>query len=1042
MSSDGHWEQVLPRFSLARRVTVVVLLLTTVVLGAVAAGRIPLELIPRGYEEPRLMIDAPWRDAPPREVLDKVVLPLEEELSTVGGIDQINSWSSTASGRIFLSFKHGTDMDVAYREVRDRILRARPRLPEDLEQVLILKHDESTLPVVVLGVAIDPQVADPYELVRREIVVPIQRVDGVASVKFEGLQQKEILIELDRERTQAAGLNIYAIAQELSADNFSIASGNVHHGRQKLLLRSVSRYGDLEELRSQLVARDVRLSDIGTVDYAVADQLWRVRVNDKPALAVQVLKEGQANVIDVGKRLEKVFEEIRDNPRLAGSDVAMIFNQADVIEESLATLIGSGQIGAILAVAVLLFFLRRLRLTLIITLAIPLSIVAALAAMHFAGETLNILSLLGLIISVGLLVDNSVVVAENIHRLFSEGASAADACIKGTAEITLAVILATLTTIIVFLPVSLVEGQSQFFLLRLAIPITVSLLGSLAVALVVVPLFVYLTLARERSPTDRPIWRRAAERLHSVMDRALGGVYRITLGTVSRGYVRLLKIFLVHRADLVLLLIAALISALGAFSQVQVVPVSQEDQRSFEIEVELPSGYSLEDAEEFFRSVEPVLAELREELGLDGTLIVHTAWWGEVSGWMSPASELNARQVIERVMERLPRRPGVNYSSGIEDRGKREVEERHVYSAVLTGEDPDRLADVARHVQERMTQVEGVVGVRRARDMTPNELALVVDRGRAQRQGVSPQVVAGVVALALRGQPLPRYHTRDGREIPTRIRFEKDDRESLAELAEFAAPASSGALVPLSSLTDVDYVNAARGIWRSGKRISQRIMLDLAEADPDAARKRLEATAESFDLPDGIQLGTTDGISQLDEDVAAMKFAALVSILFIYLLMGFLFESFILPLSIICTIPLAAIGVIWTHALTGRDLDMLGLVGVILLIGVVVNNGIVLVDYINRLRTEGHARGEAIVLAARRRFRPIMMTAGTTIGGMIPLTLGEPTSIGLSYRSFGLTLIGGMITATVLTLLVVPVFYTLFQDAGDALRRLVHRAAR
>jgi HAE1 family hydrophobic/amphiphilic exporter-1 len=313
-------ERFLPRFSLTRRVTVLVLLASALVVGAVTTQLIPLGLLPEGIEGSFLSIVAPWQDAPPRETMEKIVLPLEEELATVRGIDRITSRASSGSGRVWLSFKQGTDMDVAYREVRDRVERARLRMPDDVEQVYIRKDDASGIPVVMLGLALDPDLTDPYNLIEYQVIRPLERLDGVASVGIEGLQEKEILIELDRDRTEASGLNIYQLAQELGGDNFSLASGHVTSGGKKLLLRSVARYGSLEELQNRPVAPNIRLKDIGTVAYVAPERRFSVRANSKPAYALSIIKEGQANTIELAGRIQTEVERMQRDPRLAGID--------------------------------------------------------------------------------------------------------------------------------------------------------------------------------------------------------------------------------------------------------------------------------------------------------------------------------------------------------------------------------------------------------------------------------------------------------------------------------------------------------------------------------------------------------------------------------------------------------------------------------------------------------------------------------------------------------------------------------------------------
>lgn len=1036
MTGRSDFEEALPQFSFHRRVAVLVLLASLVVVGTVATLRIPLELIPSGFTPPFLGVNVPWADAPAQDVLEKVVRPLEEELATVRGLDRLNSFSTTGFGRVFLRFKSGTDMDVAYREVRDHVERARARLPQDADRITIRKDDQSNIPVFVMGLAIDPALADPYDLIQNEVVMRVQRLDGVASIEVNGLQEKEIFIELDRDRTEASGLNIHDLAGSLRADNFTMASGDVRHGERKLLLRSSARFRDLDAVRSLMVAPRVRLRDVAEVAYKQPEQKWRVRAMSRPAVALVVLKEGQANTLAVAQAVRREMEHMQEQPHLQGIEMVALFDQGEVILESLNTLLNSGRIGVLFAAMVLFFFLRRLLMTLIITLSIPLSLLMALAVMFFAGESLNVLSLLGLMISVGLLVDNSVVVAENIHRLHRAGLPRREAAIKGTGEIALAITAATLTTVIVFLPVSLVEGEGQFFLLRLSLPISVSLVASLLVAGIFVPLSVYLTL---RNATDR---QRPHHRAYDALMRGLERGYEASLGRMNHAYTRLLGVFLQRRLDLVLALAALFALTVGvAFKNVKVVESQEEERSGFRIEVHLPDDTTLGEAEKHFLECERIVEMSKDELGLSGWFIFHRPTFGRVEGWFNNprTTKLSRREVIERVLEKLPKKPGVRYFTGEEQQDEKG---KDVHVVALTGEDAEIVERITTELEPLFAGLPGVLGLKASGDPAPSELGLVIDRQRAQQQGANPQVVAGVVGYALRGQTLNRYRTED-RDIPVRIRFREEDRESLRQLEAFSVPVGEGGFVPLSSLADVRFLSGSRRIWREDKRITRNITLQLAEGREEEARAAIVALQGRLALPEGVRFGEERNRSRASEDRAALQFAATLSVVFIYLLMGFLFESFILPLSIICAIPLAGIGVGWFHFALGYNLDFLGMVGVVLLVGIVVNNGIVLIDYANRLRTDGMERREALLTAAERRFRPIMMTALTTICGMIPVTLSGASSIGLSYTSFGLTLIGGLTTATLLTLLVVPVFYTFFDDASEAAgRALRHAIAR
>ncbi|MDY7093212.1 MAG: efflux RND transporter permease subunit [Acidobacteriota bacterium] len=1030
----SRWEGWLPRFSLSRPITVVVLIAATLVVGLVAALGIPLETFPQGFTAPFLTVVVPWPDAQPQEVLDKIVKPLEDELSTVRGLDRLNSLANESRGIAFMSFKQGTDMDVAYREVRDRVQRVRPQLPDDADRVFIRKQDLSSLPVFMIGLAVDPELTDYYHLIQNEVVMPLERLDGVASVEPNGLEEKEILIEVDRQRAASAGLNIYQLAQELGGDNFTMASGSVRSGGSKLLLRSVARYPDLETLENRLVAPSVRLKDVAEVKYEEPEQDYRARVNGQPAVAVMVFKEGQANTLQVSSRINDLVEEMQENPRLQHLEIVPFFNQGQIILSSLGSLMDSGRIGGLFAVVVLFFFLRRFRMTLIITLSIPLSLLIALTTMYFAGETLNFLTLLGLMICVGLLVDNSVVVAENIHRLHRQGASRREAAVRGAGEISLAIVMATLTTIAVFLPISLVSGQAQFFLLRLSIPISVALAASLVVALVFVPLAAYLTLPRRGEVAKESAFRRGHRRLNRVLKAAYEG----SLGRINRLYNRQLGVALNRRIDLVISIFLLTVITGAAFKVVEFVPQQDSERAALQLNVTLPNNFTIEDTAEYFEAAEQVMVANQERWDLSGFFTGIRRTRGEIQAWFnSPrTTETAPREITEQIVEALPEAPGVQIFTGEQSRVS-ECDGKGVHCIQLYADDSEILETVREDLEDLFRQIPGVVGIQRSDEQSPNQLALVVDRDRAQQQGVNPQVVAGVVSYALRGQSLPKYY-RDGREIPVRVRFQEENRESLAELGDFSVPTGDGSAVALSTLTEADFSPAPRAIFRRDKRTSATIAMDLASGEESEARERVDAFMEGLDLPEGVTFGTPARASA-NEDMESLLFAAGLSIIFIYLLMAFLFESFILPLSIVLTIPLAFIGVVWIHVVTGYDIDFLGGVAAVLLIGVVVNNGIVLIDYINRLRGEGHSRRDAVLLSAERRFRPIMMTALTTICATVPLAAAGPTDIGMSYTSFGLSLIGGMTTSTLLTLLVVPVFYTLFDDAREALTGAVRR---
>lgn len=1032
MKSDAEHSKAmsnrLARFSLDRKVTVFVLLLSIIVVGIISALGLPMELFPRGYETKFLSVYVPWSDAPATETLEKITKPMEEELSTVKHLESISSRSGQSGANAFLKFKSKTDIAVAYREVRDRMERARARFPEDVERYFIKKHDPSGIPVAILGVAVDPSMADYYSLIEKKIILPLSRIDGVANVELNGLLEKEVIIEIDKQKSDAYGLNIYQLAQELGGDNFTMAGGHVFESDKKFLVRSIANYRNLEDFRNRPINDRLKLKDIAKIKYEAPEKDFSVRVNAKPAAAIVVFKEGEANAVEVGEKLDALIEEMRANPLFDTMDMELFFNQGRMVSSSIFSMIEGGEIGGLLAGIVLFFFLRRFRLTMIVCLSIPLSLLMALIVMYFAGETLNMLSILGLVICVGLLVDNSVVVAENIYRLMQDGLSSRQACIQGAQEIALAITMATLTTVIVFLPVSLVEGEAQFFLMRLSLPISVALGASLVVALVFIPLSVFLTLKSRKSTSNQ--YR--VIQMHRFFDRSLEKAYQISMEKWHQTYHACLSFFLRRRMDLVILLALVMGLSYGViFREIEFAPNQEEDRASFQIGVEMSREAIFEDTAAYFQEAEKVMKTKREELNLSGFMMMHFDRGGNIEGWLDTEKDnkLTATEMAKSVIEDLPKKAGVKLRTGRESQNE-EAKGQTVHVLHLEGDDAGVLEKIALDLEPVLEGLPGVIGIRSGEERSANELALVLNRNRTESSNVNPEFVAGVVGYALRGQTLPRFNY-EGREIPVRIRFEEGDRERLTDLSNFQVPTRDGASVPLSAVTDVKMLESANGISRRNKRISRSITIDLVPELAKETRGTIGSLTKQMDLPEGVSFGISQNDMSTNETIKNLQFAAIVSVLFIYLLMGFLFESFVLPLSIILTIPLAGIGVVWSHWLTGKDLDVLGFVGTILLIGVVVNNGIVLVDYINRLRREGLERTDALLKAADRRFRPILMTALTTIIGMIPLTFSEPTELGLSYKSFGLTLIGGMTTATILTLLVVPVFYTFFDDLRE-----------
>lgn len=1027
------------RFSLNRRVTMFMIFLTIIAVGVIAATRLPLEMSPRGMEGYFIQVHVRWNVGVPPETMDKIGLPLEEELSGVRGLESMETSGFKWGAWVRLRFKQGTDMDVAYREVRDRTERARLRFPEGAEKPGIYKHQPGAEPVVSFRISYD-QDTDYYDLINKHVVTPIKRIDGVADVQFR-IYQREIKIEVDKGRADAHGVTIDQIANLLRADNFTLASGFVVDGGKKYTLKSRSGFKTMDAIRNIPLRPDLFLRDVATLSYEPeeADQLYRY--NSQPANGISVLKEGEANTVEVSRRVVETIKKIKRDPALKGFDLSVYSNQGEEIVARLNALIDNGKLGALMAAVVLLFFLRQFRMTLVISLAIPLCLLIALTVMFFADKTLNSLTIMGLVICVGLLVDNSVVVAENIHRHYNEGMTRRQACLRGVGEIGFAITIATLTTLIVFGSALLFSGQMRFMVQNMALPVVVAIAASLGTALMFIPLCVYVTLSNKKPPETggRPSPTR-------MVGRAVERLYEATFGVANRACGHALAFFLRHRLDLSILLLLLLTATYLASGKLNRTRPDEEQIRYFSINVRFPDKHSMAQRLAYFERVEALMKANQADYGLKAHEVFYAKWYGRFAGFFAPdrVHPLSRQEAINKILADFPEEPGVTFRYQGKEGDEQKDDNSAMHHIRLVGEDPELLNDVAERLKPMFEMVPGVLSFldKGADNQGPSEMALVVDREKASSIGVNPWTLVGTVGTAVRGENLPRLEN-NGRQVPMRLLFQEKDRSELADLGNIQVPTEDGRMTTVGALTRVTFLkNKDDAITRRDKKVQQWFGMKLIPG-PETWKTKMaiEELKKNINLPEGVSFEEAQQTFN-DKDREQGFMMILLAIAFVYMLMAFFFESLLVPLAIILTIPLASIGAVLVLRVTDTHIDPMVYTAALLLVGVVVNNGIVLVDYANQLRRSGLARGEALLTATRHRFRPIIMTALTTICGMIPLTFGSSEGMGINFKSFGLVLIGGMTSATIFTLVAVPVFQTLIEDAQDALRNLLAGGSR
>lgn len=1003
--------RALPALALARPVTMLMLFVAMVVLGAIAYLEIPRQLLPSGFTPPFLYVHVPTRSAPPRDIEATIAAPIEESFSTVGDIFQMQTFVRSTNAGFLIQFSEDADMDVAYASIRDRLERTTPDLPEEVGRYFIWKYNPNNDPVYWVGATL-PEEVDPQRargLLEQRLVRRLERIPGVSRVELEGAPERQIRIEIDDALANAAGVGTYALVQQLQQDNFAMSAGAIRDGPSRIPLRVVARFQDLEQIRDRPVAPGVRLGDVATVGYELEGTEDIYRINGKPGVVIQIFKEGSANTVEVCAAVHDMIHS--EEPELEAFSFIDFFNRGYHIEASLQNLQETALWGGVFAMLVLFVFLRQLRVTLMVTVAIPISLLVTLVVMYFTGSSLNALSLMGLMLSVGMVVDNSIVVVENIQRARQAGLPAAQAAVEGAGEVALAIVVATATTVVVFLPLILMSGSRtlSFYLGRIGYPVCIALVASLLVSLALIPVASSLrwtSSGRVARPPRMMSW------LEDKMAQTLDWCLR-------------------RRSDAVLLSLAVFLSMFYPANNLKETEAGVGNPNDFRMFADFSPDMTWEERDAWLRQAEAALEGKRQELGISDALVRMREGWGRarIRVFLLPPEErdngLDRQDIAEAARQALPQRPGVTLGS----RWSEEGNDENSISLNVTGPDSARLEILGADIARRLRGVEGVTSVQpQTDDEAIQELQMTVQRDLAARQGLTPLVVGGSIDFALRGRRLRDLYEAN-QQTPMIVSAPEEDRQDLSDLKRLALPDPSGGPgTAVGSLTDSRVAPTYSSIKRLNRRTVYTINVSTDEEDLKVMGERIDQALEGYAFPRGYSLDKGERFARLQTNASERTFALLLAIVCVFLLMGVLFESFVLPLAIVVSIPFAFVGVYWTLFLTGTSFDVMSGVGMVILVGVVVNNAVVLVDLVSYLRQQGLSRREALVEAGRKRLRPILMTALTTIFGLVPMAVGTASLVGIPYAPLGRTLIGGLATSTLLTLFVVPLCYTLFDD--------------
>ncbi|MBI4614828.1 MAG: efflux RND transporter permease subunit [Planctomycetes bacterium] len=1032
----------------SRPITTTMAFLALLVLGWIAYRRIPVQQLPSGYTPPFMMVIVPYPGANPREVELQITTPIEEALRTVEGVEEIHSRSGPDRSLVFIEFTGAADMDVAYAQVTDRIERVRARLPADVDSIFVRKYNLDDMAIFYLAVSPRRGKGDPElflvqksHLIEEAVVNRLERLPGVARVESSGLFQEQIEIALNRERVLQHRVNLYELFGRLSRENFNLSAGRITAGGTHYYLRSIARIDDPAKIAELPVRDGLILGDLldekPRLAYSVPDRLSRIDLS--ATATVEIYQVGDANTVETCAGIRRAIEEeLSADPRLADFEFTLLYSQGDSIKESLDGLESSALWGAFLAMGVLYLFLRRVGTTLVITLSIPLSLLLALATLYFQGESLNLLSLMGLTLGVGMLVDNSIVVVENIDRLrAARGLDPRTSARVGASEIALAVVLSTATSMIVFLPLVLMgeDRAFRFFMARLGAPVCYSLGASLFVALVFIPFAA--SRVRPRVPFAR-FWRFVlfpAAFVQRQIDRALGAV--IAFGTRLYGF--LLGLCLAHRFDAVFwLLVPAMASTWWVYGKIDQTDRGSDLSREFHVTLILPDDFTIWEADDATKIVEERIWANRERLEVVNLFTTVNTRRAEIRATLTPREEMRREkdEIVADVEKLLPKLPGVDARMGWHwQRGQ--ASDSGV-TLELEGPDSERLSDIAREFEHHLQGLPGLTGLESDVERGFDEIRIIVDRPAAQRYRLDPRAIVGTVQYAVRGQRLPDLLTGD-REIPVVIRTKIESDFDLERLKSLPIWTRDGREIPLAAVARFEQGKGFGQISHEGGRTVLTLTAEGEGEDLRNLSAAIDARLAGVELPEGYEWKKGGSFDEWKANQESFLFAVGLAILFVFLLMGVLFESFLLPLAVVIAIPFAFTGVYWILYLTDTPMGIMTFIGLVILVGVVINNGIVLVDLINRLRASGVDRARAMVEGSRDRLRPVLMTAGTTIVGLLPMALGDTAVADVPYYPLGRALIGGLAASTIFTLFLVPVFYSLLDDLGSSFSRAAAR---
>ncbi|MFY0682984.1 MAG: efflux RND transporter permease subunit [Balneola sp.] len=1080
-------------FSIKRKVTISMFTVAVLLFGIVSLSRLNVNLLP-DLSYPTLTIRTEFEGAAPVEVENLISKPIEEAVGVVKGVKLVRSISRAGQSDVVLEFAWGTNMDIANLDVIAKLDAI--QLPLQAKKPVTLRFDPTLDPIIRYALYYEAQpnqdespadtkidlasfsdsqgdLNDPAAISRLKqlriisdeiLKKSLESSDGVASVKISGGLEEEIQVNIDQERLAYLNIPIESITQILGAENINLSGGRLEEGTQQYLVRTLNEFKSVDQIRNTVLTavagNTVYLKDVADIRQGYKEREAITRLNAQEAVEIAIYKEGDANTVAVAETVLDRINDIRENLP-AGMKLEKVYDQSIFISSAVNEVKTAGIIGGILAVLVLYFFLRNFWSTVIISISIPVSIIATFNLMYGNDITLNIMSLGGIALGIGMLVDNSIVVLENIARHKGMGKNSLEAAKDGASEVGTAVIASTLTTVAVFFPLVFVDGIAGQLFRDQALTVTFSLIASLVVAVTLIPMMSSLgSKKKEIQPLQLKEPKTAFGRMlrsvrifffYTIPTLITKGI-RAVIGFIAKAlkltfspfvwafdkiysatedaYVKLLKSSLNNKTIVLLIAILSFAGSLALVQQIGIELIPQLSQGEFKVEFKLPPGTPIEQTDAALKSVQEAT---RSSQNVSSTFAVAGTGnrmdanpdqggenWGELNVLLASGSASSTENTVMNSMRgSLQNVPGLQYKfsrpSLFSFSTPVEVE--------ISGFDLEKLKSVSDEIVQKMNANNRFADVKNSMQIGSPEIQILFDRDRAAALGLQVHEVADRVVSNVRGDVATRYSWRD-RKIDVLVRAQEDDRSSIDEIKNLVINPNGERSIPLSAIAEVKIANGPGEIRRVAQQRVAVISANLNYGDLGEAAVDVQQVIDETTMPTGIFARIAGQNQEMGDSFQSLLFALSLAIFLVYLVMASQFESLLHPFIILFTIPLALIGAVVALYITGTTISVVVFIGLILLAGIVVNNAIVLIDLINQLRERGMDKFDAIMEGGKSRLRPILMTTLTTTLGLLPLAIGFGD--GAELRApMGITVIGGLLVSTLLTLVVIPVMYSI-----------------